>query len=804
MATLLQMSVSGALMVVAVLLVRLVALRRLPKRLFVALWLLVALRLLAPVWIPSPTSAFNLLSANSAPVANVGPDADDTPGGQESATELEKQEVSDAAATPRTGTQAAAQTESATSSATPPDAASAAKAATAAATPSPAGEASANAAVRPRHVVLAVWGAGAACCGTVFTVSYARQRRRFSDALPVSDPNGRGLFDRMVASAGLRRRVAVRQSDRIAAPLTYGIARPVVLMPSGFAWGDGTAARYVIAHELVHVRRFDGVLKLVLAVAACVHWFNPLAWTMYVLANRDIELSCDEAVVRSYGLTSRGAYARTLLAMGERESGLAPLLQSGFGKTALEERIGAIMRTERTSLAAAAASIALAVAIPAALATSAVEGSAATSDTEPALETSASSGEASVSGSLSPYFATFGGTSSLSDANPARPDDLLAAYSDEEWGMLTDFLKEACGTFAPVGVDTATAEEIAALGTGHPSAGKLTVAEFRQAALETFGSSEGRALIDKLAADTDLAAYVQGVTYLSTADATPALDDDVATATLAYHLLLPLVADDWDGHAIEGTVALSDGGAVTYRMTVQVSDADLVAANEYAYTAAWIEQSLQHAVADAGADRPDAALDPEGLARAASALADRRTPCYGLTVELSLASPDGGQGSSHDQVGTTVVYSLATGPVSSAWAQTDAAYRSAGESHAYALAAQRLFSRYEPFGLTLSPVVMADYVSADAYDGIVRGADGAEYPMPIGQSACLISFDGTPVARVYDPVCNDVVSSWLGLVGVVPDSVDVVVERGEDGSVSGVRVAEAGEVDELLQGDGAR
>lgn len=786
MATLLQMSVSGALMAVAVLLVRLVALRRLPKRLFVVLWLLVALRLLVPVWIPSPTSAFNLLSANSASVADVGSDADGTPGGREDATKSEKQEASDAAATPRTGTQAAAQTEPATSSATPPDAAAADAVA-----------------VRPRHVVLAAWGVGAACCGTVFIVSYTRQRHRFSDALPVGDPDGRKLSDQMVASAGLRRRVAVRQSDRIAAPLTYGIARPVVLMPSGFAWDDGTAARYVVAHELVHVRRFDGVLKLVLAVAACVHWFNPLAWTMYVLANRDIELSCDEAVVRLYGLSSRGAYARTLLAMGERESGLAPLLQSGFGKTALEERIGAIMRTERTSLAAAAASIALAVAIPAALATSAVEGPTATPGTEPALETSAGSGVAPVSSSASPYFATFGGTSSLSDANPARPDDLLAAYSDEEWGMLTDFLKEACGTFAPVGIDTATAEEIAALGTGYPSAGKLTVAEFRQAALEAFGSSEGRALIDKLAADTDLAAYVQGVTYLSTADATPALDDDVATATLAYHLLLPLVSDDWDGHAIEGTVPLSDGGSVAYRMTVQVSDADLVAANEYAYTAAWVEQSLQHAVAGTGADRSDAALDSEGLAQAASALADRRTPCYGLTVELSLASPDGGQGSSRDQDGATVVYSLATGPVSSAWAQTDAAYRSAGESHAYALAAQRLFSRYEPFGLTLSTVVIADYVSTDTYDGIVRGADGAEYPMSIGQSACLVSFDGTPVARVYDPACNDVVSSWLGLVGVVPDSVDVVVERGEDGSVSGVRVAEAGEVDELLQGDGA-
>lgn len=55
--------------------------------------------------------------------------------------------------------------------------------------------------------------------------------------------------------------------------------------------------QYVFAHEYVHIRRFDSITKLVLITALCMHWFNPLVWAMYVLANRDIELSCDEAVI---------------------------------------------------------------------------------------------------------------------------------------------------------------------------------------------------------------------------------------------------------------------------------------------------------------------------------------------------------------------------------------------------------------------------------------------------------------------------------------------------------------------------
>ena len=112
--------------------------------------------------------------------------------------------------------------------------------------------------------------------------------------------------------------------------------------------------------------------KPLLAFTACVHWFNPLAWVMLVLANRDIELSCDEAVVRRLGLERRSGYARALLTLEAKKSGLSPFA-SAFSKNAIEERITAIMKMKKTSLLAAVLAAVLVCSMGAAFATSAAE-----------------------------------------------------------------------------------------------------------------------------------------------------------------------------------------------------------------------------------------------------------------------------------------------------------------------------------------------------------------------------------------------------------------------------------------------
>ena len=149
-----------------------------------------------------------------------------------------------------------------------------------------------------------------------------------------------------VASAAAHRR---HPAGRISSPLTFGVLRPVILVPKKTDWTDETALRYVLEHEFVHIQRFDVLSKLLLIAAVCVHWFNPLVWVMYVLANRDLELSCDETVLRRFGGDIRAAYARVLIRMEAARGGFAPLCNH-FGKTAIEERITAIMKTKRITI----------------------------------------------------------------------------------------------------------------------------------------------------------------------------------------------------------------------------------------------------------------------------------------------------------------------------------------------------------------------------------------------------------------------------------------------------------------------
>ena len=123
-----------------------------------------------------------------------------------------------------------------------------------------------------------------------------------------------------VASAAAHRR---HPAGRISSPLTFGVLRPVILVPKKTDWTDETALRYVLEHEFVHIQRFDVLSKLLLIAAVCVHWFNPLVWVMYVLANRDLELSCDETVLRRFGGDIRAAYARVLIRMEAARGGTA-------------------------------------------------------------------------------------------------------------------------------------------------------------------------------------------------------------------------------------------------------------------------------------------------------------------------------------------------------------------------------------------------------------------------------------------------------------------------------------------------
>ena len=293
--SLMQMSVAGALMILATTVIRALAINRVPKKTFLVLWGAALMRLLVPFSLPSALSVYSLLRQKALPVMANAPAAALPVAASEQAYAV------------------AAQTGAASAWTFP--------------------------------VWDMVWIAGLIICAAFFTVTYFRCYREFQMSLPVEN----GVVRRWLETHKLRRRISIRQSDRISSPLTFGVLRPVILMPKRTDWRDETALRYVLEHEFVHIQRFDTVFKLLLIASVCMHWFNPLVWVMYVLANRDIELSCDETVVCRFGSGTRASYAKVLISMEAARSGFAPLCNH-FSKNAIEERITAIMKTRKTTI----------------------------------------------------------------------------------------------------------------------------------------------------------------------------------------------------------------------------------------------------------------------------------------------------------------------------------------------------------------------------------------------------------------------------------------------------------------------
>lgn len=207
-----------------------------------------------------------------------------------------------------------------------------------------------------------VWAAGSLLLALWLAFSYLRCRRTFRMSLPAEG----SLAARWREE---HPRVDLRVSDRIDGPLVYGVLHPVILLPRGMDRGDETALGHILAHEYEHIRHLDGLTKLVLAAALCAHWWNPAAWLMACLANRDLELACDEAVVRRLG--DPAAYARTLLAVEEARAGLCPR----FAQSPVEERIQAMMKfqSKRVPVLVTACALLLTVCITTAFATSARE-----------------------------------------------------------------------------------------------------------------------------------------------------------------------------------------------------------------------------------------------------------------------------------------------------------------------------------------------------------------------------------------------------------------------------------------------
>jgi len=206
-------------------------------------------------------------------------------------------------------------------------------------------------------ILTAIWIAGAIVVALYFMFNHIKFRRMVRDSIPVREDF---VFD---WQHKISRPVKIHSSDKISSPLTYGVVWPVILLPSTMNWQNEAKLQYILSHEYVHIRRFDCVLKLLFALTLCVYWFNPLVWVMFVLANRDIELSCDEAILNEYGRQAKIDYAMTLLDMMEDSEQHAACNFANLNKNAIDERFKILAASKRTSVLGSIAAVAL-IALP--------------------------------------------------------------------------------------------------------------------------------------------------------------------------------------------------------------------------------------------------------------------------------------------------------------------------------------------------------------------------------------------------------------------------------------------------------
>lgn len=178
-----------------------------------------------------------------------------------------------------------------------------------------------------------------------FIYSYLKCIKEFKMAIPIENE----FIDLWLKDLKMIRKINIMISDKISSPLTYGTIKPVILLPKFIDLKDNVKLKYVLEHELYHIKYFDTFYKIILAFTVAMNWFNPLVWVMYNLANRDIELVCDERVLNKLGSNIRKSYATCLIDFKQTKNNCTNFVNT-FNKNYMEERIMSIMKFKKMSL----------------------------------------------------------------------------------------------------------------------------------------------------------------------------------------------------------------------------------------------------------------------------------------------------------------------------------------------------------------------------------------------------------------------------------------------------------------------
>jgi beta-lactamase regulating signal transducer with metallopeptidase domain len=161
----------------------------------------------------------------------------------------------------------------------------------------------------------------------------------------------------------LRQAVHIRdnlyRSEMLLSPVLTGLAHPKIILPLSLD-PDSAEGMMVLTHENVHRARLDNLWRLLGVCITCLHWFNPFAWVMLKSFFTDMELSCDEAVIKELSADERKAYAGTLLRFAEDKS---LLVSTAFGRSGVKVRIVNVLNYKKLTFIGAVASSLFLIAI---------------------------------------------------------------------------------------------------------------------------------------------------------------------------------------------------------------------------------------------------------------------------------------------------------------------------------------------------------------------------------------------------------------------------------------------------------
>ncbi len=278
---LLNMSLTASVVILVVLLLRL-CIKKAPKVISYALWGIVLFRLLCPVTLESDFSLFRLFDA---PVTGSGTKTSTIEYIPENIVHTENPAV----ALPVPGISEAINDT----------------------LPQGREQLAADPLEAPMAIATYVWMLGVLGMGIYAAVSYGKLRCGLVTASPLRDN--------------------IYLADEITSPFVLGLFRPRIYLPSSL---EEREQSYIILHEQHHIRRLDHVVKVLAFAALSIHWFNPLVWVAFLLSGRDMEMSCDEAVVKKTGEDVLADYTASLLSLATGKHIIAGMpLAFGEGST---------------------------------------------------------------------------------------------------------------------------------------------------------------------------------------------------------------------------------------------------------------------------------------------------------------------------------------------------------------------------------------------------------------------------------------------------------------------------------------